>query len=247
MIPVEDACNLDGVGCPQFAFVGCGGALPIPTPTPTPVFTCPSTNPSNCPSGIPKDPCQDPLSNGCPPFYHPEGACCVKDPCFYEPIVCPVGTVKVQFPQPTCTQICLDVPTLPQPECLAFGFFWSLTGICRATSGGGGEGCPIFPQYPCEQGMYWDTTTCSCEFEPSPIVVDVAGNGFNLTDKKRGVSFDLNSNGVAEKLAWTSPGSDDAWLALDRNRNGIIDNGRELFGNYTPQPEPSPAQERNEV
>jgi hypothetical protein len=111
-----------------------------------------------------------------------------------------------------------------------YGTYPNGSGMCCAEGGAGS--CQAVQ---CFNGQYFDMNTCDCQ-NPSPVLVDVAGDGFRMTGAEGGVSFDINNDGSAEKLSWTATDSDDAWLALDRNGDGVIDNGGELFGNYTPQP-----------
>ena len=61
-----------------------------------------------------------------------------------------------------------------------------------------------------------------------PLVLDLDGDGVELTSARDGVEFDITGDGTSERSAFAT--TDDALLALDRNRNGSIDNGGELFG-----------------
>ncbi|MGE5341317.1 MAG: hypothetical protein ACM3SY_07525 [Candidatus Omnitrophota bacterium] len=59
-----------------------------------------------------------------------------------------------------------------------------------------------------------------------PLALNFDGRGVRLTDEK--VAFDLNSDGKTENVSFVQQGS--GYLALDKNNNGAVDNGSELFG-----------------
>lgn len=88
----------------------------------------------------------------------------------------------------------------------------------------------------CPQGSFDGGSPGVCCWYNSPIILDIDGNGFNLTSNENGVLFDVSGRGYATRTSWTAPDSDYAWLVLDRNENGRIDDGQEMFGDACPQP-----------
>ncbi|NOX34350.1 MAG: hypothetical protein GXP56_11565 [Deltaproteobacteria bacterium] len=59
-----------------------------------------------------------------------------------------------------------------------------------------------------------------------PLVINLDGKAPHLSDVS--FSFDLNSDGKAENISFTSSGS--GFLAFDKNNDNVINDGSELFG-----------------
>ena len=62
-----------------------------------------------------------------------------------------------------------------------------------------------------------------------PLALDLDGDGIEIISlNEQIVLFDHDGDGLKTGSSWLD--SDDGWVVLDRNNNGVIDSGQELFG-----------------
>lgn len=69
-------------------------------------------------------------------------------------------------------------------------------------------------------------------YDGRPVLLDLENDGIRLTGLDDPVWFDIDADGEVNLMGWTDRG--EGLLALDRNGNGTVDSGAELFGNATP-------------
>jgi hypothetical protein len=94
--------------------------------------------------------------------------------------------------------------------------------------------CDLFIPPSCDQNGYDYDGNGDYYYCLSPIVIATGkGQRYKLSSAAEGVTFDVDADGTPEQVSWTLANDDVAFLAIDRNGNGAIDDGAELFGNHT--------------
>jgi hypothetical protein len=118
----------------------------------------------------------------------------------------------------------------PDGSWSSIGCYQREIAVCSCT------GSPVQANPYCEEG------SDPCETRPwgpgcggiCPLLVQTGPGPWTLTDPDNGVLFDMDADGRRDRTSWTTPGSSLAFVALDRNDNGRIDDAAELFGEHTP-------------
>ena len=156
--------------------------------------------------------------------YACDGSCPDPGSCSYDS-QCPGGT---------CGGGCCQYPPPPPPGG-GKGYCEGDGSQCGCDQSG--DACSTDADCNSDDGLSCDPGSCTCQPDyEDPIIVDLAGTGFRLTNVAAGVKFDFFGKRKSLQMAWTVAGTSVGWLALDRNGNGQIDNGSELFSNVTAQP-----------
>lgn len=146
---------------------------------------------------------------------------------------CNNGTCNIDSALPNDTTKCYQLANQyhqRQEQCTGK---WGDSCVVTPPSGGGGGGCAFVPTGG-GIGQVYGPLGGDCGTD-DPIILDVEGEGFHLTSPDNGVKFDMEATQRPVQIAWTDPHYHNAFLVLDVNGNGMVDNGRELFGNFTPQ------------
>lgn len=85
---------------------------------------------------------------------------------------------------------------------------------------------------PCFVDDNWNAVFEECGF--TPLAIDLGGDGFAF-EPAGTRAFDIAGTGACLDVDW--PIRSAAWLALDRDGDGAITDGRELFGSGTEMPD----------
>ena len=108
-----------------------------------------------------------------------------------------------------------------------------LAALNPAGNGAGGDGGTVATSSSIQLEFSFEfsasiSTSQQVVKQGDPLVLDLDDDGVELSTYQNGARFDLLGAGRAQQVAFVQGG--DAFLALDRNGDGVINDGRELFG-----------------